>query len=87
MRAAFRDVGVHPCPFEALFKFTPEIYLDKRCRDGQSEFSLLTAEEIEEGCQRIRDDMRSGKTEEVVAAYDKRAESIGRVSFITSKRS
>ena len=84
--AGFRDVSVHACPFEDVFRFAPDIYLDKRYRDGQSEFSLLTPEEIEEGCERIREDMQAGRTEGVVAAYDEKAERIGRVSFIRGRK-
>ena len=86
IEAGFRDVSMHTCPFEKVFRFTPEIYLDKRYRNGQSTFSFLTPDEIEEGCQRIRDDMQAGRTEGVVAAYDKRAARIGRVLFIRSTR-
>jgi hypothetical protein len=84
--AGFQRVSTRTCPFEDVFRFTPQIYLDKSYRDGQSEFSLLTPEEIEEGCRKIRDDMRAGKAEDVVAAYDSKAERIGRVSFITATR-
>ena len=62
------------------------MYLDNRYRDGDSMFSLLTAEEIEEGCDRIRQDIRAGRTDEIVAAYDQKAEQIGRVSFMRSLR-
>ncbi len=84
LQAGFAAITTHACPFEDIFKFSPEIYLDKRHRDGQSEFSLLTPEEIEEGCQRIRDDIHAGRTQDVVAAYDEKAREIGRVTFMRS---
>jgi len=85
IQAGFKDISLHACPFEALFRETPELYLNKRYRDGASTFSLLTAQEIEEGCKRIEQDIRSGRTAEVIAAFDQKAEQIGgRVSFIRS---
>lgn len=84
--AGFKRISIHLCPFEALFRETPELYLDKRYRDGGSTFSLLTPEEIEEGCNRIRHDTDSGRTMEIVAAFDQRAQVIGRVSFLRATK-
>lgn len=50
--------------------------MDKRYRDGASTFSLLTAQEIEEGCKRIEQDIRSGRAAEVIAAFDQEAASL-----------
>ncbi len=85
--AGFKGISIHPCPFEALFRETPELYLDKKYRDGGSTFSLLTTEEIEEGCNRIRHDIDSGRTREIVAAFDQKAQVIGRVSFLRATKS
>jgi ubiquinone/menaquinone biosynthesis C-methylase UbiE len=83
VEAGFRNISIHPCPFEIVFKETPELYLDKRYRAGASTFSLLTAEEIEEGCRKIREDISSGRAKDVVAEYDRQALKMGgRVSFI-----
>lgn len=84
--AGFKGISIHPCRYEAVFKETPELYLDKRYRDGGSTFSLLTTEEIEEGCNRIRHDIESGRTREIVAAFDHRAQVMGRVSFLRAAK-
>jgi SAM-dependent methyltransferase len=84
-QAGFMNISVHPCPFEGVFRETPELYLDKRYRDGTSTFSLLTTKEIEAGCERMTQDIQSGRAAEVIAAFDRKAEHIGgRVSFIRS---
>ncbi|GAJ11306.1 unnamed protein product [marine sediment metagenome] len=83
MEVGFKDISIHPCPFEALFKETPELYLDKSYRDGNSTFFFLTPEEIEQGCERIKEDVSSGRAVEIVREFDRRAERAdGRVSFI-----
>ena len=83
MEASFKDISIHPCPFEALFKETPELYLDKSYRDGCSTFFFLTPEEIEQGCERIKRDMNSGRAAEIVREFDRRVERTdGRVPFI-----
>lgn len=85
IQADFKDITIHACPFEVVFKETPELYLDRKYRDGNSTFSLLTEQQIQEGCERIKQDIRSGKAEKVVATFDRKAEQIGgRVSFIRS---
>ncbi len=87
MEVGFKDISIHPCPFEALFKETPELYLDKSYRDGNSTFFFLTPEEIRQGCERIKEDVRSGRAVEVVREFDQRAERTGgRVSFIRATK-
>jgi ubiquinone/menaquinone biosynthesis C-methylase UbiE len=79
----FEKVEVHQCPFEIVFRETPELYLDEKYRAGASTFSLLSKDEIGEGCEEIRKDLRSGRAAGVVAEYDRKAEELGgRVSFI-----
>ena len=77
--AGFHDISVRSCPFEWVFRVSPASYLEKSYRDGDSTYSLLTPQEIEEGCARIRADIRAGRTEEVTASYDRQAEKIPRV--------
>ncbi len=81
-RIGFVHVSVHPCPFESFGEEQPERLLKKEYRDGFSVFSLLDEQEIEEGCKRIRKDIRSGKVREIVQAFDRKAEKISRVSFV-----
>lgn len=89
VQAGFKDISVHVCPLEdiseVIFRKEPELFLEKRYRDGWSVFSLLTTQEVEEGCEKIKDDIRAGRTAEVVATFNKKAKQIGgRVSFIRS---
>ncbi|HEC61383.1 MAG TPA: class I SAM-dependent methyltransferase [bacterium] len=87
MEVGFKDISIHPCPFEALFKETPELYLDRSYRDGNSTFFFLTPEEIKQGCERIKEDVRSGRAAEIVREFDRRAQRTdGRVSFIRAIR-
>ncbi len=81
-RTGFVDITVHPCPFEGFGRGKPERLLKKEHRDGLSTFALLSEQEIKEGCQKIRNDVRSGKARKIVEAFDRKAEQVGRVSFI-----
>ena len=86
-QAGFKNLSTHTCPFEVVFRNRkePELFLDKSFRDGWSVFSLLSSQEIEEGCERIKDDIQSAKATALVAEFDRKAEQIGgRVSFIRS---
>jgi ubiquinone/menaquinone biosynthesis C-methylase UbiE len=86
-QAGFKNISIHTCPFEVVFRNRkePELFLDKRYRDGWSVFSLLSSQEIEEGCEKIKDDVRSGRAAKVVATFHQKAEQIGgHVSFIRS---
>lgn len=47
----------------------PEHYLDKNYRDGQSTFCLLTEEDIESGCTKLREDIASGAVEAVIRQF------------------
>jgi hypothetical protein len=81
--AGFHDITIHICLLEDGFRDAPEDYLENRVRDGSSTFAFLTAEEIEEGCERIRRDMRSGNAARIEADCRRQAERIGgRVSFV-----
>ena len=87
VQTGFKDISVHVCPFEdiseVIFSKEPELFLDKRYRDGWSVFSLLTTQEIADGCEKIKDDIRAGRTAEVIATFNQKARRIGgRVSFI-----
>jgi ubiquinone/menaquinone biosynthesis C-methylase UbiE len=52
-------------------KHRPARYLDPEVRRGASTFaSLADADEIRDGCERLQEDLRSGRIEEVRAAYE-----------------
>ena len=48
----------------------PERYLDKDYRDGQSTFCLISEEDIELGCKKLREDMASGAVESVIRQFE-----------------
>ncbi|WP_132249950.1 class I SAM-dependent methyltransferase [Natranaerovirga pectinivora] len=51
-------------------KYNPKIYLDPIVRKGISTFaSLADKEEIRKGCQRLREDMESGRISEILSKY------------------
>ncbi|GEL77419.1 class I SAM-dependent methyltransferase [Tenuibacillus multivorans] len=51
-------------------KYDPKMYLDETVRSGISTFSnLASPEEVEEGCQRLREDIRTNKIDEVISRY------------------
>ncbi len=84
----FCNIEVCPCPFDGLSTESPEAYLDKRYRDGLSTFSYLSSEDIEQGCDRIRQDLASGKAIKVVETLRETIERIsGQVTFIRSVKS
>ena len=80
--AGFVGISVHPCPYERPEAENPQQLLTKEHRDGCSTFSLMSAQDIEDGCHRIREDVRSGRAQDIVQAYDRKGESIGAVSFV-----
>ena len=51
----------------------PEMYLDEGVRRGIPTFaSLADLEEVTSGCLRLAEDIRSGRIDEVMAAYENR---------------
>ena len=84
-KVGFSDIDVHPCPFDGLSTESPEAYLDKRYRDGLSTFSYLRPRDIEQGCDKIRQDLVSGEAIKVVETLRETIERIsGQVTFIRS---
>ena len=52
-------------------KHRPEIYLDPQVRTGISTFSIhAEAQEVEDGCQRLEADIRSGHINKLITAYE-----------------
>jgi len=86
--AGFSNIDVCPCPFDGISTESPKAYLDKRYRDGLSTFSYLRPKDIEQGCDKIRQDLVSGEAVKVVATLRKTIERIGgQVMFIRSVKS
>jgi len=65
--AGFTDIGLEICYQDDVIVLSkPEYYLEKNYRDGDSTFALLTEEEIEMGCQKLREDIESGAVESIM---------------------
>ena len=83
----FSDIDICPCPFDGLSTESPEVYLNKRYRDGLSTFSYLRPKDIEQGCDRIRQDLVSGEAIRVVNKLRQTTERIGgQVTFMKSAK-
>ncbi len=66
-RAGFSNIGVETCYHDVVIaNEAPERYLDKNYRDSISTFAFLSEEDIELGCEKIREDIASGAVENVV---------------------
>ena len=51
-------------------KHRPEMYLDQEFRKGISTFSSLAdSNEVEEGCRRLEEDVRSGRIQRVMGDF------------------
>lgn len=71
--AGFSDVGIEICYLDVVVADEmPESYLDRDYRDGISTFALLMEEEIELGCEKLREDIASGAIESVVQQSEER---------------
>ena len=67
--AGFSNIGIEICFQNVIANETLEKYLDKNYRDGISTFALLSEEEIEIGCNKLREDIASGAIESVIQKY------------------
>lgn len=55
----------------------PECYMDKRYRDGISTFTLLSEEDIQSGCERLKLDIASGAIENVIQKFEAKRAKVG----------
>ncbi|NHI93211.1 MAG: class I SAM-dependent methyltransferase [Candidatus Lokiarchaeota archaeon] len=86
-KAGFSNVSSKICRSDAiLIDQKPENYLNKQYRDGLSTFALLTEEEIETGCNKIREDIASGKVYEILREYNEKWTDFGGSTFIFGKK-
>jgi SAM-dependent methyltransferase len=66
-RVGFSDIGTTVCYHDVVVADeAPERYLDRDYRDSISTFAFLTEEDIEQGCEKIKQDMASGAIEDIV---------------------
>ena len=77
-KSRFSNIGVKIFYHDTVIKNqSPEKYLDKNFRNGDSFFSLMKEDEIEAGCNRLREDIKSGVINEVLKEYKKRVDLYG----------
>lgn len=70
-RAGFSNVSIEISYTDiAVEHEKPERYLDKDYRDGQSTFCLISEEDIELGCRKLREDIASGAVESVIRQFE-----------------
>jgi ubiquinone/menaquinone biosynthesis C-methylase UbiE len=88
-RAGFSDIGMEICyQDEVVVHETPESYLDKNYRDSISTFAFLTRQEIEWGCEKLREDIASGAVGGFVRRSNaKVANDVGGSSIIYGQKS
>ena len=66
---------------------SPENYLDKNFRDGDSFFALMEEDEIEIGCKKLENDIKSGVINKVLKEYKKRVALYGGSLIIYGEKS
>lgn len=66
-RVGFSKIGVEICYHDVVVaNEAPESYLDKNYRDSISTFAFLSEEDVELGCDKMREDIASGAVENIV---------------------
>jgi ubiquinone/menaquinone biosynthesis C-methylase UbiE len=66
-KVGFSNIGVEICYHDVVVaNETPERYLDRNYRDSISTFAFLSEEDVELGCEKIRENIASGAVENVV---------------------
>ena len=78
IETSYQDVAVH--------HERPEQYLDKNFRDGQSTFHLISEEDIESGCEKLREDIASGVAESVIREFESKEARVGGSSIIYGRK-
>lgn len=64
----------------------PERYLDKNYRDGQSTFHLLSDNDVELGCKKLKEDINSGNVENIIRHYEVKERRVGGSSIIYGRK-
>ncbi|MFX0070540.1 MAG: class I SAM-dependent methyltransferase [Candidatus Hermodarchaeota archaeon] len=77
-KTGFSKIGVRICYYDTvILNQIPENYLKKNFRDGDSFFALMKKDEIEAGCKKLQDDIRSGAINKILKVYKKRVDLYG----------
>jgi SAM-dependent methyltransferase len=64
----------------------PERYLDKKYRDGISTFALLSEEDVQSGCEKIKVDIASGTVKELIQKFEVQRAKVGSSSVIYGRK-
>jgi ubiquinone/menaquinone biosynthesis C-methylase UbiE len=79
----YSRIGVKICYEDSvIMNQSPDNYLDKNFRNGDSTFSLLTEEETKLGCSKLRKDIKSGVINKIIKKYNQKMKIIGGSSII-----
>ncbi len=82
-KAGYLKIKVKVCYEDSvIINQSPDNYLDKNYRNGDSTFSLLTEEEITLGCEKLRKDIKSGVINNVIKKYKQKVNLFGGSSII-----
>jgi len=74
IKTGYTNIKVYSCHEDpVILNQSPENYLDKKYRAGDSTFALLTEKETILGCDRLKKDIKSGVISEIIGDYNKRA--------------
>ncbi|MFX1363720.1 MAG: class I SAM-dependent methyltransferase [Promethearchaeota archaeon] len=86
-KIGFLNIGVKVCYKDSvILNQRPEKYLDKNFRDGDSMFALLTEDQIEAGCEKLRKDIKSGVINKVLKEYEKKIDIFGGSSIVYAQK-
>ncbi|MFW9988551.1 MAG: class I SAM-dependent methyltransferase [Candidatus Odinarchaeota archaeon] len=86
-KIGFSNIGVKVCYDDSvILNQKPEKYLDKDFRNGDSMFALLTENQIEAGCKKLKEDIKSGVINKVLKGYEKRIDIFGGSSIVYAQK-
>jgi len=86
-RSGFSNVGIEISYTNISAEHEkPERYLDKNYRDGMSTFCLLSDEDIESGCQKLRGDIESGAIESIIRQFQAKESIVGGSTIIYGRK-
>ena len=83
----FSNIGIELCYTDIVVsKEQPKSYLEKNYRNGISTFSLMTEDEINSGCEMLRQDIASGKVEDIIQQQKAKVAKIGGTTIIYGQK-
>ena len=82
-KVGFSDVGIEISYTNISAEHErPERYLDKNYRDGMSTFCLLSDDDIQLGCEKLREDIESGAIESIIRKFQAKESIVGGSTII-----